>query len=277
MKMIRIQTSSKDQMLKGVMLKIKEVLSNYDKENNFDPNYAIKIYNEKDDDRIIIIRISRSPDYKTIGFTYFIHLCVGSLPNTEYESISTTDIIKYNDENDMAIESSILDLLNEVIPYKKGNKISIRILNNEAGVKSTWYSLNEDSEELQTVDTFIDYVAMPLVNHTISDRRPSASIFFEYSLRDGVNTDINSGDPIYFTIQKSDIVENGFMIGGSMPSAMSDTGRDLGTYTACYADIKPLLKQYLGQLFKLKNVLFYDEHLRVVIVLRTLDQCKIVI
>ena len=271
MKKITIETKSKTQMVLGVMKKVEQAFIDYDL-NKFDPNFSIKIFNEKDESRVIILRITRSALYDDEDlYRYFLHLCVGVNEGTTNERVSTYDIMDYYDDY---VNRKICDLVDQALPYDDGDTIKINILCNEPGVKNTWFDFTEDDEELDSVETFVDSVVIGLVN-ILSDSCPSVSIFFEYELRNGVKSKMDDNDAIFLTIQKSEINANSFIVGGSMPSSNFDGGRDFTHYPCCHKDLRGLLIRYLGQLFKLRKTLLFDEHMKVTYFVRSIEQYKI--
>lgn len=275
MKKIKLKAKDKHTMICGILKKVKENLDGYDKVNKFDPNFAIRIYNEKDDTYSIVIRVSRSKHWCQINnpeYNYFIHLCVGSYENIGKPSTSTYKIIRY-DENYL---DPLYDLLSDMLLYDEGDDICICILANEVTFKSNWFSYTEDDHELDSADAFIN-VLIKIVDDMICDQCPSVSIFFEYELHDGIKITNNDENAIFMTIQLSDAVPGSYYIGGSMPSAKFDNGRDYSTYVAVYKDLKPVLKQYLKEVFSLRKVLCFDEHMKASVFIRDIEQYKIVI
>lgn len=273
MKKITIEAKSKAQMLLGVMKKAEDAMINYDLKK-FDPNFAIKIFNENDHSRILILRVSRSPLYNDPDiYRYFLHLCVGVDENTAKERITTYDIMDYYDDY---VNRAVYDLADKVLPYKEGDKIRINVCCNEPGVKTTWFKYTEDDEELNSVEIFVDTVVMGLVN-LLSDARPSASIFFEYELRDGVKTKIGDNDVIFMNIQKSESTPNTYIIDGNMPSTRYNNGRDVTAHPCPYKHLRTMAIKYLAQLFDLRKALFFDEHMTVTYFLRSISQAKITI
>ena len=273
MKRITIEAKSKDQMLLSVMKKAEQAMIDYDLKN-FDPNFAIKIFNKNDQSRTIILRVSRSAIYDNKdAYRYFLHLCVGINEGTSDERVSTYDIMDYYDDY---VNRSIYSLANEVLPYNDRDEIEIDVLCNEKYMKTTWFEYTEDDHELDSVEVFVDTVVMGLVN-ILSDARPAVSIFFEYELRGGVKTKVTDVDGIFMNIQKSESAPNTYIVDGNIPSARFDNGRDVSSYPCCYKDLRSLLIQYLSQLFDLRKVLLFDEHMNVSYFMRSIEQSKIII
>ena len=138
---------------------------------------------------------------------------------------------------------------------------------NEKTYRTIKYVVTEDDPDLSSMDTLID--------NYITENNPTLHLYFEYELRNGIKMTINEKDFIYVNIQKLD--EYFYAIYGRLPSARFDNGRDYSTYHIHHDQMKEFLLEYLKQLFVLKDAMFYDEHMKVSIVMRSVHQYKIVL
>ena len=146
---------------------------------------------------------------------------------------------------------------------------------NEKTYRTIKYVVTEDDPDLSSMDTFIDNCIIYMIDNYITENNPTLHLYFEYELRNGIKMTINEKDFIYVNIQKLD--EYYYAIYGRLPSARFDNGRDYSTYHIHYDQMKEFLLQYLKQLFVLKDAMFYDEHMKVSIVMRSVHQYKIVL
>lgn len=146
---------------------------------------------------------------------------------------------------------------------------------NEKSYGTIKYVVTEDDPDLSSMDTFIDNCIIYMIDNYITENNPTLHLYFEYELRNGIKMTINEKDFIYVNIQKLD--EHFYAIYGRLPSARFDNGRDYSTYHIHHDQMKEFLLEYLKQLFVLKDAMFYDEHMKVSIVMRSVHQYKIVL
>lgn len=279
MKKITLHSDTKEKLVNGVVAKIKEVLKDYldddDIDKNFNPNYAIKVHSkDRGIDNSFIIRVSRGGDPKN-GFSvvYFVHLCYG-FEEDEEKTLHTVDIIKYNKYGDQTyLWRQILE--NADCGLYMGCHDAVIEVYNEKSYGTIKYVVTEDDPDLSSIDTFIDNCIIYMIDNYITENNPTLHLYFEYELRNGIKMTINEKDFIYINIQKLD--EYYYAIYGRLPSARFDNGRDYSTYHIHYDQMKEFLLQYLKQLFVLKDAMFYDEHMKVSIVMRSVHQYKIVL
>lgn len=279
MKKITLHSDTKEKLVNGVVAKIKEVLKEYldddDIDNNFNPNYAITVHSkDRNIDYSFIIRVSRGGDPKN-GFSvvYFVHLCYG-FEEDEEKTLHTVDIIKYNKYGDQTyLWRQILE--NADCGLYMGCQDAVIEVYNEKSYGTIKYVVTEDDPDLSSIDTFIDNCIIYMIDNYITENNPTLHLYFEYELRNGIKMTINEKDFIYVNIQKLD--EYYYAIYGRLPSARFDNGRDYSTYHIHYDQMKEFLLQYLKQLFVLKDAMFYDEHMKVSIVMRSVHQYKIVL
>ena len=279
MKKITLHSDTKEKLVDGVVAKIKEVLKEYldndDIDNNFNPNYSITVHSkDRNIDYSFIIRVSRGGDPKDgLGVSYFIHLSYG-FEEDEQRTLSTVDIIKYNKHGDQTyLWRRILE--NVDCGLYMGCHDAVIEVYNEKTYRTIKYVVTEDDPELSSIDAFIDNCVIYMIDNYITENNPTLHLYFEYELRNGIKMTINEKDFIYANIQKLD--EQYYAIYGRLPSARFDNGRDYSTYHIHYDQMKEFLLQYLKQLFVLKDAMFYDEHMKVSIVMRSVHQYKIVI
>lgn len=279
MKKITLDSDTKEKLVNGVVAKIKEVLKEYldddDIDKNFNPNYAIKVHaKDRAIDHSFIIRVSRGGDPKNgFGITYFVHLSYGFEEDGE-KTLNTVDIIKYNRYGDQTY------LWRQILEHADcglymGCHDAVIEVYNEKNYSTIKYVLTEDDPELSSIDMFIDECIMYMIDNYITENNPTLHLYFEYELRNGIKMTINEKDFIYVNIQKLD--GDYYVVYGRIPSIISDNGRDYSTCHIHYDQMREFLRQYLKQLFILKNAMFYDEHMRVSIVMRSIHQYKIVL
>lgn len=279
MKKITLHSDTKEKLVNGVVAKIKEVLKEYldddDIDNNFNPNYAITVHSkDRNIDYSFIIRVSRGGDPNDgLGVSYFVHLSYG-FEEDEQRTLNTVNIIKYNKHDDQTyLWRQILE--NVDCGLYMGCHDAVIEVYNEKTYRTIKYVVTEDDPELSSIDTFIDNCIIDMIDNYITENNPTLHLYFEYELRNGIKMTINEKDFIYVNIQKLD--EYYYAIYGRLPSARFDNGRDYSTYHIHYDQMKEFLLQYLKQLFNLRNAMFYDEHMKVSIVMRSVHQYKIVL
>lgn len=279
MKKITLHSDTKEKLVNGVVAKIKEVLKEYldddDIDNNFNPNYAITVHSkDRNIDYSFIIRVSRGGDPNDgLGVSYFVHLSYG-FEEDEQRTLNTINIIKYNKHDDQTyLWRQILE--NVDCGLYMGCHDAVIEVYNEKTYRTIKYVVTEDDPELSSIDTFIDNCIIDMIDNYITENNPTLHLYFEYELRNGIKMTINEKDFIYVNIQKLD--EYYYAIYGRLPSARFDNGRDYSTYHIHYDQMKEFLLQYLKQLFVLKDAMFYDEHMKVSIVMRSVHQYKIVL
>ena len=279
MKKITLHSDTKEKLVNGVVAKIKEVLKEYldddDIDNNFNPNYAITVHSkDRGIDHSFIIRVSRGGDPKNgFSISYFVHLCYG-FEEDEERTLNTVDIIKYKRYGDQTY------LWRQILEHADcglymGCHDAVIEVYNEKTYGTIKYVVTEDDPELSSIDTFIDNCIIYMIDNYITENNPILHLYFEYELRNGIKMTINEKDFIYVNIQKLD--DYYYAIYGRLPSARFDNGRDYSTYHIHYDQMKEFLLQYLKQLFVLKDAMFYDEHMKVSIVMRSVHQYKIVL
>lgn len=279
MKKITLHSDTKEKLVNGVVAKIKEVLKEYldddNIDNNFNPNYAITVHSkDRNIDYSFIIRVSRGGDPNDgLGVSYFVHLSYG-FEEDEQRTLNTVNIIKYNKHDDQTyLWRQILE--NVDCGLYMGCHDAVIEVYNEKTYRTIKYVVTEDDPELSSIDTFIDNCIIDMIDNYITENNPTLHLYFEYELRNGIKMTINEKDFIYVNIQKLD--EYYYAIYGRLPSARFDNGRDYSTYHIHYDQMKEFLLQYLKQLFVLKDAMFYDEHMKVSIVMRSVHQYKIVL
>lgn len=279
MKKITLHSDTKEKLVNGVVAKIKEVLKDYldddDIDNNFNPNYAITVHSkDRNIDYSFIIRVSRGGDPNDgLGVSYFVHLSYG-FEEDEQRTLNTVNIIKYNKHDDQTyLWRQILE--NVDCGLYMGCHDAVIEVYNEKTYRTIKYVVTEDDPDLSSMDTFIDNCIIYMIDNYITENNPTLHLYFEYELRNGIKMTINEKDFIYVNIQKLD--EYYYAIYGRLPSARFDNGRDYSTYHIHYDQMKEFLLQYLKQLFVLKDAMFYDEHMKVSIVMRSVHQYKIVL
>lgn len=279
MKKITLHSDTKEKLVNGVVAKIKEVLKEYldddDIDNNFNPNYAITVHSkDRNIDYSFIIRVSRGGDPNDgLGVSYFVHLSYG-FEEDEQRTLNTVNIIKYNKHDDQTyLWRQILE--NVDCGLYMGCHDAVIEVYNEKTYRTIKYVVTEDDPDLSSMDTFIDNCIIYMIDNYITENNPTLHLYFEYELRNGIKMTINEKDFIYVNIQKLD--EYYYAIYGRLPSARFDNGRDYSTYHIHYDQMKEFLLQYLKQLFVLKDAMFYDEHMKVSIVMRSVHQYKIVL
>lgn len=279
MKKITLHSDTKEKLVDGVVAKIKEVLKEYldddDIDNNFNPNYAITVHSkDRNIDYSFIIRVSRGGDPNDgLGVSYFVHLSYG-FEEDEQRTLSTVNIIKYNKHGDQTyLWRQILE--NVDCGLYMGCHDAVIEVYNEKTYRTIKYVVTEDDPDLSSIDTFIDNCIIYMIDNYITENNPTLHLYFEYELRNGIKMTINEKDFIYVNIQKLD--EYYYAIYGRLPSARFDNGRDYSTYHIHYDQMKEFLLQYLKQLFILKDAMFYDEHMKASIVMRSVHQYKIVL
>ena len=278
MKKITLHSDTKEKLVDGVVAKIKEALKEYlddnDIDNNFNPNYAIAVHSkDRNIDCSFIIRVSRGGDPNDgLGVSYFVHLCYGF--EEDEQRLNTVNIIKYKKHGDQTyLWRQILE--NVDCGLYIGCHDAVIEVYNEKTYRTIKYVVTEDDPELSSIDTFIDNCIIDIIDNYITENNPTLYLYFEYELRNGIKMTINDKDFIYVDIQK--LNEHSYAIYGSLPSARFDNGRDYSAYHIHYDQMKEFLLQYLKQLFVLKDAMFYDEHMKVSIVMRSVNQYKIVI
>lgn len=279
MKKITLHSDTKEKLVNGVVAKIKEVLKEYldddDIDNNFNPNYAITIHSkDRNIDYSFIIRVSRGGDPNDgLGVSYFVHLSYG-FEEDEQRTLNTVNIIKYNKHGDQTyLWRQILE--NVDCGLYMGCHDAVIEVYNEKTYRTIKYVVTEDDPELSSIDTFIDNCIIDMIDNYITENNPTLHLYFEYELRNGIKMTINEKDFIYVNIQKLD--DHYYAIYGRLPSARFDSGRDYSTYHIHHDQMKDFLLEYLKQLFNLRNAMFYDEHMKVSIVMRSVHQYKIVL
>lgn len=279
MKKITLHSDTKEKLVDRVVAKIKEVLKEYldddDIDNNFNPNYAITVHSkDRGIDHSFIIRVSRGGDPKNgFGISYFVHLCYG-FEEDEERTLNTVDIIKYKRYGDQTY------LWRQILEHADcglymGCHDAVIEVHNEKTYRTIKYVVTEDDSDLSSMDTFIDNCIIYMIDNYITENNPTLHLYFEYKLRNGIKMTIKEKDFIYVSIQKLD--KYYYAIYGCLPSARFDNGRDYSTYHIHYDQMKEFLLQYLKQLFVLRDAMFYDEHMKVSIVMRSVHQYKIVI